>query len=139
MYGGDFFAATQSRMGPERLLEEPYDVKRLLALFEELECALMPRHDVRHWWAAQPCSRADALRAPLTAAFGEESRWLDVAELLAGRLDNDGSIHWLGDQITAIESFRVAISQAVLNVERRRGMPFSISTLLIRNLRVRFR
>src|SRR5207249_59523 len=28
-----------------------------------------------------------------------------------------------------------AISQAALNVERRRGMPFSISTLLIRNLR----
>src|SRR5258705_9217791 len=34
-----------------------------------------------------------------------------------------------------MESFRVAISQAALNVERRRGMPFSISTLLIRNLR----
>src|SRR5437667_5934815 len=39
------------------------------------------------------------------------------------------------DQITAIEPYRVAISQAALNVERRRGMPFSISTLLIRNLR----
>jgi len=38
-------------------------------------------------------------------------------------------------QITAIESFRVATSQAALNVERRRGMPLSISTLLIRNLR----
>src|SRR2546427_3869196 len=46
-----------------------------------------------------------------------------------------GSFSSVGDQITAIESFRVAISQAALNVERRRGMPFSISTLLIRNLR----
>jgi predicted metal-dependent enzyme (double-stranded beta helix superfamily) len=35
VYGGDFFAATHSQWDPERLLEEPYDVKRLLALFEE--------------------------------------------------------------------------------------------------------
>jgi predicted metal-dependent enzyme (double-stranded beta helix superfamily) len=35
VYGGDFFAATHSQWDPERLLEESYDVKRLLALFEE--------------------------------------------------------------------------------------------------------
>ena len=35
VYGGDFFAATHSQWDPERLLEEPYDVNRLLALFEE--------------------------------------------------------------------------------------------------------
>ena len=35
VYGGDFFAATHSQWDPERLLEEPYDVQRLLALFEE--------------------------------------------------------------------------------------------------------
>jgi predicted metal-dependent enzyme (double-stranded beta helix superfamily) len=35
VYGGDFFAATHSQWDPERLLEEPYDVTRLLALFEE--------------------------------------------------------------------------------------------------------
>ena len=35
VYGGDFFAATHSQWDPERLLEEPYDVERLLALFEE--------------------------------------------------------------------------------------------------------
>lgn len=35
VYGGDFFAATHSQWDPERLREEPYDVKRLLALFEE--------------------------------------------------------------------------------------------------------
>ena len=35
VYGGDFFSATHSQWDPERLLEEPYDVKRLLSLFEE--------------------------------------------------------------------------------------------------------
>lgn len=35
VYGGDFLGATHSQWDPERLLEEPYDVKRLLALFEE--------------------------------------------------------------------------------------------------------
>ena len=37
VYGGDFFAATHKsrKRDPERLLEEPYDVKRLLAIFEE--------------------------------------------------------------------------------------------------------
>jgi predicted metal-dependent enzyme (double-stranded beta helix superfamily) len=35
VYGGDFFAATHSQWDPERLLEQPYDVNRLLALFEE--------------------------------------------------------------------------------------------------------
>jgi hypothetical protein len=45
--------------------------------------------------------------------------------LFPGCLGNVESIQW----------FRVAVSQAALNVERRRGMPFSISTLLIRNLR----
>jgi hypothetical protein len=38
------------------------------------------------------------------------------------------------DQITAIEPFRVEISQAALDAERRQAMSFSISTLLIRNL-----
>src|SRR2546427_13197330 len=46
-----------------------------------------------------------------------------------------GSFSSVGDQITAIESFRVAISQAALNMSRRRGMLFSISTWQIRNLR----
>jgi predicted metal-dependent enzyme (double-stranded beta helix superfamily) len=35
VYGGDFFAVPHSQWDPERLLEEPYDVERLLALFEE--------------------------------------------------------------------------------------------------------
>src|SRR4030095_6901220 len=35
---------------------------------------------------------------------------------------------------TAIEPFRVEISQAALDAERRQAMSFSISTLLIRNL-----
>jgi predicted metal-dependent enzyme (double-stranded beta helix superfamily) len=35
VYGGDFFTATHSQWDPEHLLEEPYDVTRLLALFEE--------------------------------------------------------------------------------------------------------
>ena len=35
----------------------------------------------------------------------------------------------------AIEPFRVEISQAALDAERRQAMPYSISTLLIRNLR----
>lgn len=35
VYGGDFFTATHSQWDPEHLLEEPYDVKRLLTLFEE--------------------------------------------------------------------------------------------------------
>jgi predicted metal-dependent enzyme (double-stranded beta helix superfamily) len=34
-YGGDFFAATHSQWDPERLLEEPYDVKRLLLTEED--------------------------------------------------------------------------------------------------------
>jgi predicted metal-dependent enzyme (double-stranded beta helix superfamily) len=34
VYGGDFFAVSHSQWDPERLLEEPYDVERLLALFE---------------------------------------------------------------------------------------------------------
>jgi predicted metal-dependent enzyme (double-stranded beta helix superfamily) len=34
VYGGDFFAVPHSQWDPERLLEEPYDVDRLLALFE---------------------------------------------------------------------------------------------------------
>jgi hypothetical protein len=38
------------------------------------------------------------------------------------------------DRITAIEPFRVEISQAALDAERRQAMSFSISTLLIRNL-----
>jgi predicted metal-dependent enzyme (double-stranded beta helix superfamily) len=35
VYGGDFFSVSHSQWDPERLIEEPYDVKRLLALFEE--------------------------------------------------------------------------------------------------------
>jgi predicted metal-dependent enzyme (double-stranded beta helix superfamily) len=35
VYGGDFFSVAHSQWDPERLVEEPYDVKRLLALFEE--------------------------------------------------------------------------------------------------------
>jgi len=35
VYGGDFFAVSRSQWDPEYLVEEPYDVNRLLALFEE--------------------------------------------------------------------------------------------------------
>ena len=35
VYGGDFFAVSHSQWDPEHLVEEPYDVNRLLALFEE--------------------------------------------------------------------------------------------------------
>ena len=35
VYGGNFFSVVHSQWDPERLLEEPYDVDRLLALFEE--------------------------------------------------------------------------------------------------------
>lgn len=35
VYGGDFFSVPHSQWDPERLVEEPYDVNRLLALFEE--------------------------------------------------------------------------------------------------------
>ena len=35
VYGGDFFSVPHSQWDPEHLLEEPYDVKRLLALFDE--------------------------------------------------------------------------------------------------------
>jgi predicted metal-dependent enzyme (double-stranded beta helix superfamily) len=35
VYGGDFFSVSHSQWDPERLMEEPYDVTRLLALFEE--------------------------------------------------------------------------------------------------------
>ena len=35
VYGGDFFAVSHSQWDPEHLAEEPYDVNRLLALFEE--------------------------------------------------------------------------------------------------------
>lgn len=35
VYGGDFFAAPHSEWDPERLVEEPYDVEKTLALFEE--------------------------------------------------------------------------------------------------------
>jgi SnoaL-like domain len=38
------------------------------------------------------------------------------------------------DRITAIEPFRVEISQAALDAQRRQAMSFGISTLLIRNL-----
>jgi predicted metal-dependent enzyme (double-stranded beta helix superfamily) len=35
VYGGDFFAVPHSEWDPEHLVEEPYDVKKTLALFEE--------------------------------------------------------------------------------------------------------
>jgi len=35
VYGGDFFSVSHSQWDPDRLVEEPYDVDRLLALFEE--------------------------------------------------------------------------------------------------------
>jgi predicted metal-dependent enzyme (double-stranded beta helix superfamily) len=35
VYGGDFFAAPRSEWDPERLVEQPYDVDKTLALFEE--------------------------------------------------------------------------------------------------------
>lgn len=38
VYGGDFFAVSHSQWDPEHLVEEPYDVNRLLAFFEESNC-----------------------------------------------------------------------------------------------------
>jgi predicted metal-dependent enzyme (double-stranded beta helix superfamily) len=35
VYGGDFFAVSHSQWDPEHLVEQPYDVSRLLTLFEE--------------------------------------------------------------------------------------------------------
>jgi predicted metal-dependent enzyme (double-stranded beta helix superfamily) len=35
VYGGDFFAVPRSEWDPEHLVEEPYDVEKTLALFEE--------------------------------------------------------------------------------------------------------
>jgi predicted metal-dependent enzyme (double-stranded beta helix superfamily) len=35
VYGGDFFAVPRSEWDPEHLLEQPYDVEKTLALFEE--------------------------------------------------------------------------------------------------------
>jgi predicted metal-dependent enzyme (double-stranded beta helix superfamily) len=35
VYGGDFFAVPRSEWDPERLVEQPYDVEKTLALFEE--------------------------------------------------------------------------------------------------------
>jgi len=35
VYGGDFFAVARSEWDPERLVEQPYDVEKTLALFEE--------------------------------------------------------------------------------------------------------
>ena len=35
VYGGDFFALTRSEWDPERLIEQPFDVQKALALFEE--------------------------------------------------------------------------------------------------------
>jgi len=34
VYGGDFFGVSRSQWDPERLIEEPFDVERALALFE---------------------------------------------------------------------------------------------------------
>jgi predicted metal-dependent enzyme (double-stranded beta helix superfamily) len=35
VYGGDFFALPRSEWDPERLIEQPFDVHKALALFEE--------------------------------------------------------------------------------------------------------
>jgi predicted metal-dependent enzyme (double-stranded beta helix superfamily) len=35
VYGGDFFSVARSEWDPEHLVEEPYDVAKTLALFEE--------------------------------------------------------------------------------------------------------
>jgi predicted metal-dependent enzyme (double-stranded beta helix superfamily) len=35
VYGGDFFAVPHSEWDPEHLVEAPYDVEKMLALFEE--------------------------------------------------------------------------------------------------------
>ncbi|HSL47771.1 MAG TPA: hypothetical protein VK878_01800 [Candidatus Deferrimicrobiaceae bacterium] len=35
VYGGDFFAVPRSEWDPERLVEQPFDVEKALALFEE--------------------------------------------------------------------------------------------------------
>ncbi len=35
VYGGDFFAAARSQWDPERLMEEPFNVERLFARFDE--------------------------------------------------------------------------------------------------------
>lgn len=35
VYGGDFFALPRSEWDPERLIEQPFDVEKALALFEE--------------------------------------------------------------------------------------------------------
>ena len=35
VYGGDFFAVPRSEWDPERLLEQPFDLQKALALFEE--------------------------------------------------------------------------------------------------------
>jgi len=35
VYGGDFFALPRSEWDPERLIEQPFDVQKALALFEE--------------------------------------------------------------------------------------------------------
>ncbi len=35
VYGGDFFGTARSEWEPERLIEQPYDVERTIALFDE--------------------------------------------------------------------------------------------------------
>jgi predicted metal-dependent enzyme (double-stranded beta helix superfamily) len=35
VYGGDFFAVPRSEWDPEHLVEQPYDIEKTLALFEE--------------------------------------------------------------------------------------------------------
>jgi predicted metal-dependent enzyme (double-stranded beta helix superfamily) len=43
VYGGDFFGVARSEWDPERLVEGPRDVARLLRLFEESNRTLEPR------------------------------------------------------------------------------------------------
>jgi SnoaL-like protein len=75
-----------------------------------------------------------ALTRPVTAGVRRRvavvSCWF-----LPGCMDNDGSIH-----LSGIKSLQSSRSGSLYRkphsvVERRRGMPFTISTLLIRNLR----
>jgi predicted metal-dependent enzyme (double-stranded beta helix superfamily) len=42
VYGGDFFALARSEWDSERLIEQPYDVEKTLALFEESNRLLHP-------------------------------------------------------------------------------------------------
>jgi predicted metal-dependent enzyme (double-stranded beta helix superfamily) len=42
VYGGEFFAAPRSEWDPERLIEQPFDIQKALALFDESTAASRP-------------------------------------------------------------------------------------------------